>query len=526
MLRHILLSAFLLAALVQASSVVVASKQQQIDLVGKVDCNECKEIISIVYGVAENRIALNTTVTVLEDICRAKFATNQSRLDDCLLLVRLGGDLVPLLFDGMRDLAWDIPLTFCADLVKACFEPCCNATTGIGPQEVYINFADSKDLSQYRVTWITLNETTNGRVEWWTTSSPSAVTTAASTSRTYTVGGWIGVIHTAVMTGLLPATTYGYRVGESVYGFSANLSFTTLPSIIGVPSRPLRIVQIADMGYASFSTATVDRIESLVNAGEVDFIIHNGDVSYADADEQHWDDYFRKIQPFASKVPYMTTPGNHELWWNFTAYQARCGMSMPTAGPNALSGAMYYPLTVGPHEFVFMNSETWIDTGDLDAAQIAWFLNYTSSIDRSTNPLLTVTHHRPLYCCECRDILSDILRSQGEPAFYQAKVDIHFSGHQHNYQRTYPVYKSEVVNTTFDNPMAPVYVLNGAAGNREGQMGFHKNEAYLVNGSSAYGLSYVTYVADEQTRVATINFQFINSVTGNVDDSFVLTKNY
>ena len=101
----------------------------------------------------------------------------------------------------------------------------------------------------------------------------------------------------------------------------------------------------------------------------------------------------------------MTTPGNHELWWNFTAYQARCGMSMPSAGPNALSGAMYYTLTVGPHEFVFMNSETWIDTGDLDAAQIAWFLNYTNTIDRSQHPLLTVTHHRPLYCCECRDIL-------------------------------------------------------------------------------------------------------------------------
>ena len=72
-------------------------------------------------------------------------------------------------------------------------------------------------------------------------------------------------------------------------------------------------------GYGNNSNATVAAISAEVAAGTVDFVVHPGDVSYADGFMSHWDTYFRKIQPFASRVPYMTGPGNHELWFNFTA---------------------------------------------------------------------------------------------------------------------------------------------------------------------------------------------------------------
>lgn len=496
--------------------------------VSDIPCGECREIVSIVYGLQGNKIAWNTTVSVLVDICKSKFSNDTVRKDECILLMELAGGLVPLLVDGMNDLAWDIPLTFCADIVKACKEPCCVA--GAPPQEIFINFADSTDLTQMRVTWITLNETVGAGVQWWLHGQQGLVSAAKESVRTYTVGGWIGVIHTAVMTNLLPGSTYVYRVGGDagavLGGWSQNITFHTLPTVIGVPSRPLRVLQLADMGYAEFSNATTERIAQYVSEGKVDFIIHNGDISYADADEQHWDLFFNKLQSSFSAVPYMTAPGNHELYWNFTAYRARLGMSMPAPIPSAGSGAMYYTLQIGRVPFVFLDSESWIDTGNLDPMQLQWFQSYMGTLNRTATPVVTLAQHRPLYCCECGDILSAILRDQSEQIINQAHIDLHLSGHQHNYQRLYPLINGTLVSTNYTNPNAPVYIVNGAAGNREGQMSFHKNAPYYGNGSRAYGFSYLVYSVDDATRTATVDFQFIESETGVVGDSFTLVKNY
>ena len=45
---------------------------------------------------------------------------------------------------------------------------------------------------------------------------------------TYTKAGWIGVIHRAIMTQLLPGTEYFYQVGaDDASGWSDVFSFTT-----------------------------------------------------------------------------------------------------------------------------------------------------------------------------------------------------------------------------------------------------------------------------------------------------------
>jgi acid phosphatase type 7 len=519
-MNSVLLVVVVALLLISATSASLVASPQRVE---DISCGECRDIVSIVYGIDGNKIALNTTVEVLLDICNVKFVNDTIRKDECVILVKLAGLLVPLLFDGMNSLAWDIPLTFCADVAKVCKEPCCVA--GAPPQEIFISFADSTDLTQMRATWITLNETVGAGVQWWVQGS-NVVSVARETPRTYTAGGWIGVIHSAVMTNLIPNSLYVYRVGGDVTGWSQNITFQTLPSVIGVPSRPLRVLQLADMGYAKFSNATTEMIAQYVNAGKVDMIIHNGDIGYADADEQHWDLFFTKLQPSFSKVAYMTSPGNHELYWNFTAYRARLGMSMPPTVPAAGSGAMYYTLQVGPVPFVFLDSESWIDTGNIDPMQLQWFQTYMNTLNRTATPVVTVAQHRPLYCCECGDILSAILREESEQSIVNHHIDLHLSGHQHNYQRLYPLINGTLVSTNYTNPNAPVYVVNGAAGNREGQMGFHKSAPYYGSGSSEYGFSYIVYSVDDATRTATVNFEFIESETGVVGDSFTLVKTF
>jgi hypothetical protein len=53
------------------------------------------------------------------------------------------------------------------------------------------------------------------------------------------------------MTGLTPATTYSYRVGDAAGGWSAVFNFSTLPADVGSAAHPLRIVHIGDMGYGN-----------------------------------------------------------------------------------------------------------------------------------------------------------------------------------------------------------------------------------------------------------------------------------
>jgi hypothetical protein len=508
------------------AAVAVATRQSDVTVKGSIDvsCPECKLIVGVIFDIAGNKTSLNITEEIARSTCNSVFANDTTRRTTCLLIVDVIGAVLPLLSKGVNELAWNVPLTVCADLVKVCTEPCCVLATS--PEQLRLSYAHSTDLSQMHVTWVTLNETPGAMVQYW--GSPNAAPQVGKeTTRTYTVGGWIGVIHMATMTGLHPGTNYTYRVGSSVHGWSKNVTFSTLPTIIGVPARPLRMVAIADMGYGPNSDENVAAMTALVDAGQVDLLSHYGDVSYADADEQHWDDFWRKVEPIASRVPYMTTPGNHELWWNFTAYQARCAMSMPSAGPNTLPGAMYYNLQIGTVHFVYLDSETWIDTPSIDAAQISWAKNRIASVNRTQVPWLVVMQHRGLYCTgdkfQCQDF-GEVLRLQVEGLFNDLKVDVNIAGHIHNYLRMYPVYGGIVMGKSYTNPSTPVYFTNGAGGNREGQTGVKKDHEWVAAGCRSVGHQLLEFTADPVTGERIMVSKFIRAADGSVCDEVTVTK--
>jgi len=112
--------------------------------------------------------------------------------------------------------------------------------------------------------------------------------------------------------------------------------------------------------------------------------------------------FLRKVEPIASRVPYMTTPGNHELWFNFTAYKARFWMPTPVAGeprPAAYDTSMYYSLNIGSLHLVMYNTETWYDTANMDKAELAWIKSDLEAAagNRGDQPWIIAAGHRPLY---------------------------------------------------------------------------------------------------------------------------------
>lgn len=280
----------------------------------KISCTECQLIMGTVIKMAGNATTLRDLEAALGWGCDLLLpgAGNKTARALCSGIANITvGTLVPWVDKQLLDLAWDVPLGFCSVFVPVCTQPCCDAAKPTAPEQLHLSLTNATS-SEMAVTWVTLENTATSTVQWGTSNSAAGLTNSAdgkANDRNYSSGGWVGSIHSAVMTGLKPATTYYYRVGDASGGWSDIVSFNTLPANAGTAARPLRVLQVGDMGYADASNQTIATITAEVEKGTVDLLLHVGDVGYADGFESHADVFFRKIQPFASRVPVMLTPG-------------------------------------------------------------------------------------------------------------------------------------------------------------------------------------------------------------------------
>ena len=175
----------------------------------------------------------------------------------------------------------------------------------------------------------------------------------------------------------------------------------------------------------------------------------------------------------------MVTPGNHEFWYNFSAYKARFYMpgvmTEPAEGSGNGSGDnMFYSWNFGPVHIISMNSETAIDVANMPTGEVAWAEADLQAVDRTQTPWVLANFHRPLYCSygnDCSDKMTVNMRGEIEEVFMKYHIDAVVYGHVHAYERTYPMYNSTKVTDNYNNPGAPVYLLQGASGNREGNKG-------------------------------------------------------
>ncbi len=124
------------------------------------------------------------------------------------------------------------------------------------------------------------------------------------------------VYHHGQVDGLEPGTTYRYRITHR--GSAATTgTFTTAPR----RAERFRFAAFGDMGVNTAAAAHVRLIDRM--KPDLAFVV--GDLCYADSsggtgasgpstqDFREWDRWLRQIQPSASRVPWMTTVGNHEM---------------------------------------------------------------------------------------------------------------------------------------------------------------------------------------------------------------------
>ena len=271
-------------------------------------------------------------------------------------------------------------------------------------------------------------------------------------------------------------------------------------------TRPFSLALFGDAGrgtdddattWQEYGSAAIGVSRALTTAaedGHVDAAFLFGDLSYAVGYGSVWDEFCEQITPFASRVPLLTSLGNHDFDGTAAQWAWMRGRDVRSAGSNgggeldasatrsprdrygrgdsggecgvpssvrfptpgrfakkAAPGGGWFAVTLGPFRVVSMNTEVSFEKGSAQYAFLESALS-DAKLDRSKTPFVVAVAHRP--------VLVDCLRAgrthrrhrrrrarrqrRGRRAgvaetrlalFVARGVDVFVAGHNHAYQR-------------------------------------------------------------------------------------------
>ncbi len=264
----------------------------------------------------------------------------------------------------------------------------------------------------------------------------------------YTYYGASGVLHRVKIDGLKPDTVYHYRVGSSVGGWSSDHTFRTAPTA----DRNFTFTVYGDQGTSTYSGQNVVGA-SMVNPA---FHLHTGDLSYSGGLQSIWDEWFEIVEPLASTALYMPTIGNHEYEGGLDIYFNQ--FALP-------GNERWYSFNWGNAHFVSIDIQTYFRE---DETQRKWLIRdlEEASRDDRIDWVIVYFHYPPYSSGPSYPGFTDI-RSGLTPILERYQVDLVLNGHDHIYQRTFPLHNGSITSTDPDiytDPDGIIYVVTGGGG--------------------------------------------------------------
>lgn len=314
--------------------------------------------------------------------------------------------------------------------------------------------------------WVTMDALTDPYVEYKLADATGEEAWAKATASNYTYEvpqywwpTFHGMIYVSTMTSLVPSSPYVYRVKgfdpvNQTERASADFSFTASPGTS--PDRSTKIATLADQGtFMLLGFAVQEKLFQLQDTLGIDYATVVGDLSYAglssnlprlnitkeDEFEQVWDLYGIQSQPVAATRPWMVTNGNHERFYNYSAYRNR--YSMPAERSNGSMDGFWYSYDYGNVHWISISSEHDLDEGSVQRDWLVKDLEAAAAPERRAQvPWIVLALHKPLYCSAdgWGTSFADLL----EPLCLQYGVDLTVTGHIHAYERVHPVQQGEV----------------------------------------------------------------------------------
>eukprot|EP01089_Gocevia_fonbrunei_P016557 TRINITY_DN5161_c0_g1_i1.p1 TRINITY_DN5161_c0_g1~~TRINITY_DN5161_c0_g1_i1.p1 ORF type:complete len:483 (+),score=127.32 TRINITY_DN5161_c0_g1_i1:206-1450(+) len=351
------------------------------------------------------------------------------------------------------------------------------------------------------------------------------------------------LIHWATFTDLVANTVYYYRVGDPSIsnGWSQEFNFKALDA----SPQALKLAVYGDWGLANGANGThsLYRLLNDTQKGMYDMIIHVGDYAYdlQDDEARVGDQFLNDIQPLAAHLPYQTCPGNHEADVAHTFLNYKQRFTMPGNSEN-----MYFSFDVGLVHFISMSTEYYFPGPEelFVGEQYSWLKQdlQKATVNRAKTPWIIMYGHRPMYCSDIdkkREFLDctsdtaavregiDILGERFfgiEQLLWDFGVDMYISGHEHSYERLWPVYSGDVHNGSasdpYKNPGAPVHIISGSAGCQEDLEHFHGPLGpWSAMRSSTYGYGRMTVY-----NATTLHWEQVWDQDGSILDELWLVK--
>jgi len=223
----------------------------------------------------------------------------------------------------------------------------------------------------------------------------------------------------------------------------------------------VRVLLFGDSGWGGAAQLDLAR---LMQREEWDLSIHVGDIAYNDGSRDEFTDrHFWVYAPMLASVPFFPSVGNHDI-------RADGGQSYDGAflwaGP--FPGVRYFSFRWGRIQFVSVDTSS--DTDDVRdlrdgrGRQLDWLRGVLqeAAADSAVDWIIAFQHH-PLYSHAVGISghgLDQGLRKVLLPVYERHGVDLVTAGHDHHYERTWPIRAGRRV----DDGCGPVHVLSGGGG--------------------------------------------------------------
>jgi len=230
---------------------------------------------------------------------------------------------------------------------------------------------------------------------------------------------------TARLTHLKPDTEYLYAVGDgSAEGWGARHTFRTAP----VRPTPFAFIYLGDAQYGFTRWAALQQAAAR-HRPDAAFFLLAGDQVTRGNDRDDWDDFLVHASEVFCRKPVMPAIGNHECKPDGFPLMYQDIFDLPRNGPADLAPERAYAFHYGNALFVVLDSNLKPET------QTAWLEHQLAQTQAVWKFVML---HHPCYSSRA-DRDNREIREAWQPVFDRYHVDLVFQGHDHAYQRTYPL---------------------------------------------------------------------------------------
>lgn len=295
--------------------------------------------------------------------------------------------------------------------------------------------------------------------------------------------------HKAIATGLTPATTYSFRVGNA-NGWSEIGSFTTASSakdeqysFIYITDTQAQYDEMFDVSQKTVHTA----YNTVPNAA---FVLCNGDLvetSGSSNSEWEYEQWFSTMQDVWMKCPLVVAQGNHDTSGNSNLYYHfnTDNSYNDNAKVQTAMGGTVYSFVRGDVLFMVINYEDWKKEGYFESLA-AWMREQVNA--HKDVKWRVATYHKNMFTgskSHQDDADGKAVRNAMLPVFDELGINIALQGHDHIYEVIGPV--NNISKTLIADEVEMVETV-GEGGERENMTG-KQGGVYDVSNGTLYFLN-------------------------------------